>query len=72
MALLMTKKLQHRNSRAWAAPLTVRAPGDDGVGGHGIGGKICWYETNKESGLAEWTCDATTGDLSDLKMKMKL
>lgn len=34
----------------------VRAPGDNGVGGHGIGGQLCWYEINKESGLGEWTC----------------
>jgi hypothetical protein len=36
---------------------TVRAPGDDGVGGHNIGGApMCSYEVSEESGLPEWAC----------------
>jgi len=42
----------------------VRAPGDSGVGGHGIGGQICWYEINEESGLGEWTCPTTENTLA--------
>ena len=50
----------------WPAPRLrgVRAPGDDGAGGHGIGGQICWYEVNKESGLGEWTCPPTEDTLA--------
>ena len=34
----------------------VRAPGDQGVGGHGIGGEFCWMQSDEKSGLNEWVC----------------
>ena len=45
----------------------VRAPGDDGVGGHGIGGEICWYEITQVTGLGEWTCPQTEETLAAAK-----
>ena len=42
----------------------VRAPGDPGVGGHGIGGEVCWYEVNKDTGLREWKCPPPEGTLA--------
>jgi hypothetical protein len=63
VSLLATHQSTLPFSRAY-----VRAPGDTGHPGHGIGGQVCWEETNKESGLSEWTCAKPEDTLAGARM----
>jgi hypothetical protein len=66
-ALLQQRRRGRTSARFLPALRSVRAPGDEGVGGHGIGGEICSYEINQMTGLGEWTCPRTEETLAAAK-----